>query len=152
MQQVTSLSWVRTHKSKKIKQTMPYGDFLKWRYPKIINLYRNVGMIHYYKPSILGYHHLWKPPNTCSKKLITPRYPPVQSCPEFRIVPFHNCPGICSRWPSKTKKKLKIPQMVDLPIENQKSPTQQITIEIPTSLRQLNQHVLQDKSHPIKSF
>lgn len=52
----------------------------------------------------------------------------------------------------QNKKKLKIPQMVDLPIENQKLPTQQITIEIPTSLRQLNQHVLQDKSHPIKSF
>ena len=42
--------------------------------------------------------------------------------------------------------------MVDLPIENQESPTQQITIEIPTSLRKLNQHVLQGKSHPIKSF
>ena len=37
---------------------MGYGGLLKWGYPQIIH----VNMIFHYKPSILGYPHLWKPP------------------------------------------------------------------------------------------
>ena len=42
-------SWKRLHSS--------YGAFLKWGYPQIIHANR----IFHYKPSIFGYHHLWKP-------------------------------------------------------------------------------------------
>ena len=34
-----------------------YGGFLKWGYPQIIHL----NMIFHYKPTILGYSHLWNP-------------------------------------------------------------------------------------------
>ena len=37
---------------------MIYGGFLKLGCPQIIQFNR----ISQYKPSILGYHHLWKPP------------------------------------------------------------------------------------------
>ena len=36
----------------------PYGGFLKWGYPQIIHVH---GGFHY-KPSILGYPHVKKPP------------------------------------------------------------------------------------------
>ena len=42
-------SWKRLHSS--------YGAFLKWGYPQSIHANR----IFHYKPSIFGYHHLWKP-------------------------------------------------------------------------------------------
>ena len=38
---------------------MGHGGFLKWGYPQIINF----NMIFHYKPSILRYPHLWKPPH-----------------------------------------------------------------------------------------
>jgi hypothetical protein len=38
------------------------GFFPKWGYPQIIHFDR----IFHYKPSILGYPHLWKPPTMYS--------------------------------------------------------------------------------------
>jgi hypothetical protein len=43
-----------------LSHSMPLNEgFLKWWYPQIIHF----RMIFHYKPSILGYPHLWKPPN-----------------------------------------------------------------------------------------
>ena len=39
-------------------QDSTYGGFHQWRYPQIIHFHG----IFYYKPSILGHHHLWKTP------------------------------------------------------------------------------------------
>ena len=36
----------------------PYGDFLKWGYLQIMHF---IDTFHY-KPTIVGYPHLWKPP------------------------------------------------------------------------------------------
>ena len=43
----------------KILHGFPYGGFLKWGYPPIIYFKK----ILHYKPSILGYPHLWNPPD-----------------------------------------------------------------------------------------
>ena len=51
------IKWLLSHVHVHFDCSYRHGCFLKWGHPQIIYFNRNF----HYKPSILGYFHLWKP-------------------------------------------------------------------------------------------